>query len=126
MCATSGGGFSNIYSFNGGADGSGPSAGLTGGTNGNFFGVAAGAGKNHSGTLFQLSGFSPFIIQAPVGPVTAVSGDTVVLTVIAGGSAPLSYQWQFNSINVLNGKNTTGATTPRRITARSIRSMPTM
>jgi uncharacterized repeat protein (TIGR03803 family) len=110
--ATVGGGFTNIYAFNGGLDGSGPTAGLTGGTNGNFFGVAAGAGKNHSGTLFQLSGFSPFIIQAPVGPVTAVSGDTVVLTVIAGGSAPLSYQWQFGSNNVLNGKNITGATTP--------------
>jgi hypothetical protein len=110
--ATVGGGFSNIYSFNGGADGSGPSAGLTGGTNGNFFGVAPGAGNNHSGTLFQISGFSPFIIQAPVSPVTAVSGDTVVLTVIAGGSAPLSYQWQFGSNNVVNGKNIAGATTP--------------
>jgi uncharacterized repeat protein (TIGR03803 family) len=110
--ATVGGGFSNIYSFNGGADGAGPSAGLTGGTNGNFFGVAPGGGKNHSGTLFQLSGFSPFIIQAPVSPVTAVSGDTVVLTVIAGGSAPLTYQWQFNSNNVVNGKNIAGATTP--------------
>jgi uncharacterized repeat protein (TIGR03803 family) len=110
--ATVGGGFSNIYSFNGGADGSGPSAGLTGGTNGNFFGVAPGAGRNHSGTLFELSGFSPFIIQAPVSPVTAVAGDTVVLSVIAGGSAPLSYQWQLGSNNVVNGKNISGATTP--------------
>ena len=117
--ATVGGGFSNIYSFNGGADGSGPTAGLTGGTNGNFFGVAPGAGKNHSGTLFQLSGFSPFIIQAPVSPVTAVSGDTVVLSVIAGGSAPLSYQWQLGSNNVVNSKNITGATTPT-LTLRNI------
>jgi uncharacterized repeat protein (TIGR03803 family) len=48
--ANSSGGFSNIYSFNGGVDGSGPSAGLTGGTNGNFFGVAPGGGKNRAGS----------------------------------------------------------------------------
>jgi uncharacterized repeat protein (TIGR03803 family) len=106
------GNLTNLYSFNGGGDGSGPTAGLTGGTNGNFFGVAPGGGKNKSGTLFQLSGFSPFIIQAPPSPVTAVSGDTVALSVIAGGTAPLSFQWEFNSNNVVNGKNIAGATTP--------------
>jgi uncharacterized repeat protein (TIGR03803 family) len=110
--ATVGGGFSNLYSFAGGADGSGPTAGLTGGTNGNFFGVAPGGGRNKSGALFQLSGFSPFIIQAPRSPVTAVAGETVVLSVIAGGTAPLSYQWQFSSNNVVNGRNIIGATTP--------------
>src|ERR1051325_2953270 len=106
------GGFTNLYSFAGHADGSGPSSALTGGTNGNFFGVAPGGGQNGSGSFFQLSGFVPFIIQAPLTPLTLVSGDTLVLTVIAGGTAPLSYQWEFSSNNVVNGKNITGATTP--------------
>ena len=105
------GGFSNLYSFSGHTDGSSPSSGLTAGTNGNFFGVTPGGGQNGLGSFFQLSGFSPFIIQLPAS-VTVVSGDTVVLTVLAGGSAPLSYRWQLNSNNVVNGGNITGATSP--------------
>jgi uncharacterized repeat protein (TIGR03803 family) len=105
-------GFTNLYSFAGHGDGAGPSSALTGGTNGNFFGVAPGGGQNGLGSFFQLSGFSPFIIQAPLTPLTLVSGDTLVLTVLAGGTAPLSYQWEFSSNNVVNGKNITGATSP--------------
>jgi uncharacterized repeat protein (TIGR03803 family) len=106
------GAFSNLYSFSGRLDGSGPSSGLTGGTNGNLFGVTPGGGQNGLGSLFQLSGFTPFIIQSPLTPLTVVSGDTVVLTVIAGGTAPLSFQWQFNSNNIVNGENIRGATSP--------------
>lgn len=102
--------FTNLFSFVGQA-GSGPAAGLMPGTNGNFFGVAAGGGKSGLGTFFELSGFSPFIIVAPIS-VTAVTGDTVVLTVLAGGSAPLSYRWQMNSNNVVNGGNVSGVTSP--------------
>ena len=102
--------FTNLFSFTGNA-GSGPAAALTAGTNGNFFGVAAGGGQKGLGTLFELSGFSPFIIVAPTA-VTAVSGDTVVLTVLAGGSAPLSYHWQINSNDLVNGDNVSGATSP--------------
>jgi uncharacterized repeat protein (TIGR03803 family) len=107
----SNGNLTNVFSF-AGQTGSGPTAGLTPGTNGNFFGVATSGGKNGVGSYFQLSGFSPFIIQAPTNFLTVIGGDTVVLSVIAGGTAPLSYQWQFNSNNVVNGKYITGATSP--------------
>ncbi len=103
--------FTNLFSFAGSTAGSDPAAGLMAGTNGNFFGVAAGGGQKGLGTFFELSGFSPFIIVAPIS-VTAVTGDTVELTVLAGGSAPLSYHWQMNSNNLANGGNVSGATTP--------------
>jgi uncharacterized repeat protein (TIGR03803 family) len=105
--------FTNLFSVSVIA-GSDAAEGLTAGTNGNFFGVAAGGGQTGLGTFFELSGFSPFIIVAPIS-VTAVTGDTVVLTVLAGGSAPLSYHWQMNSNNVANSDNISGATTPTLI-----------
>jgi uncharacterized repeat protein (TIGR03803 family) len=115
------GNLTNLFSFNGQA-GSGPVAGLTGGTNGNFFGVTSGGGRNGVGNYFQLSGFSPFIIQSPPSPITIVAGDTLVLRVIAGGTAPLSYQWQLNSNNVVNGKFISGATSPN-LTVSNITTM---
>ena len=115
------GNFTNLFSFNGN-NGSGPVAGLTGGTNGNFFGVCSGGGKNGVGNYFQVSGFSPFIIQSPPSPLTLVAGDTLALRVIAGGTAPLSYQWQLNSNNVVNGKFISGATSPH-LTVSNISTM---
>lgn len=100
----------NLYSFTG-TGGSGPIAGLTPGTNGSFFGVAPSGGKSRLGTFFELSGIGPFIIVPPT-PVTATAGDTVVLTVLAGGSAPLDYRWQFNSNNLVNSAKISGVTTP--------------
>ena len=41
----------------------------------------------------------PFITSQPQGR-TAVVGSTVTFAVTAGGSPPLSYQWQFNSTNI--------------------------
>jgi uncharacterized repeat protein (TIGR03803 family) len=115
------GNFTNLFSFNGNT-GSGPAAGLTGGTNGNFFGVCSGGGKNGVGNYFQLSGFSPFIIQSPPSPITLVAGDTLALGVISGGTAPLSYQWQLNSNNVANGRFISGATSPN-LTVSNITTM---
>jgi uncharacterized repeat protein (TIGR03803 family) len=117
----SNGNLTNLFSFNGNT-GSGPAAGLTGGTNGNFFGVCSGGGRNGVGNYFQLSGFSPFIIQSPSSPITLVAGDTLALGVIAGGTAPLSYQWQLNSNNVVNGRFISGATSPN-LTVSNITTM---
>jgi hypothetical protein len=38
----------------------------------------------------------PFIVSQPSGATTTVGG-TTILTVVASGAAPLSYQWHFNS-----------------------------
>jgi uncharacterized repeat protein (TIGR03803 family) len=46
--------FTNLYSFTGGNDGSGPS-GLVQGNDGNFYGTTFGGGTNDSGTVFKIS-----------------------------------------------------------------------
>jgi uncharacterized repeat protein (TIGR03803 family) len=89
----------NFHSFQGGSDGAAPLAGLTAGTNGVFYGVASAAGKNSDGTVFAISAFSPFVVTQSLSQ-KIVSGSTVSLSVAAGGTAPLSYQWQTNSVNL--------------------------
>ena len=106
-----GGIFSNLLSFSGGSEGANPQAGLLLGTNGNLLGAAATGGKARQGTLYQISGFTPFFVSQPASQ-TVVSGDNVTFTVIAGGSAPLTYQWQFNSNNLANSQKISGVTTP--------------
>lgn len=46
----------------------------------------------------------PFITTHPTSR-TAVSGGTVTFTVVAGGSAPLGYQWRKNGTNIAGATN---------------------
>jgi len=63
---------------------------------------------------------------APVGPTittqpanqTVTAGQTATFTVVAGGTAPLSYQWQKNGTNIA-GVTSTSYTTPVTTTADS-------
>ncbi len=43
--------------------------------------------------------------------LTVLSGGNAVFSAAASGTAPLSYQWQKNGINLANGGNVSGATT---------------
>ncbi|HEX4119960.1 MAG TPA: choice-of-anchor tandem repeat GloVer-containing protein [Verrucomicrobiae bacterium] len=52
---TAGGAFNPIYSFTNGADGGFPYAGLTLGTDGNFYGECITGGSNDSGVLFKMT-----------------------------------------------------------------------
>ena len=52
-----------IYSFIGAPDGASPSAGLTAGPNGSFYGSASGWGPENYGTIFQLT-----LRSKPVAP----------------------------------------------------------
>ncbi|HKF49612.1 MAG TPA: choice-of-anchor tandem repeat GloVer-containing protein [Terracidiphilus sp.] len=47
---------STLYSFTGGADGSGPSGGLAIDANGNIFGTTFSGGSHHEGVIFELQG----------------------------------------------------------------------
>jgi hypothetical protein len=49
--------------------------------------------------------FPPTIITQP-GSQTAQVGDTVSIAAVAGGSAPLTYLWQFNGAPILGATNT--------------------
>jgi uncharacterized repeat protein (TIGR03803 family) len=102
-------GFTNVHSLVS-ADGTSPHAGLAAGTNGNLFGVTTVGGRNHVGTIYQLSGLAPFIIIGPSNQ-TVLEGDSVSFSVLAGGSAPFTFQWLFNSNNVANSKVVAGART---------------
>jgi uncharacterized repeat protein (TIGR03803 family) len=52
---TSGGALTTLYSFTGGTDGSGPSAPLVQGTDGNLYGSAQFGGAHNLGTIFKIS-----------------------------------------------------------------------
>ncbi len=50
-------------------------------------------------------GIAPVITNQPVGR-TVTAGSNVLFSVLAGGTATLRYQWQFNTTNILNATNT--------------------
>jgi alpha-tubulin suppressor-like RCC1 family protein len=65
---------------------------------------AYGSASSSNAVLTVLS--PPVITQQPVS-CTNVVGTTASFTVVAIGTAPLSYQWQFNGTNLLNAINAT-------------------
>jgi glucose/arabinose dehydrogenase/regulation of enolase protein 1 (concanavalin A-like superfamily) len=75
--------------------------------NGSLFYLARGSGSN-TGVVYRIdytANQAPFISTQPVD-VTVSVGQSASFSVIAGGTAPLSYQWQ------RNGTNISGATSP--------------
>jgi len=59
----------------------------------------------------SLTVLDPAILQQPVG-VTNVLGDTASFNVVATGTTPLRYQWQKNGVNLTDGGNISGTSTP--------------
>jgi hypothetical protein len=49
---------------------------------------------------------APFIVTQPTNQAVAL-GSTATFTVVAGGTAPLSYRWRFNGTNIAGATNTT-------------------
>ena len=95
--ASPAGAVTNLYSFTGAADGSSPGATLVQGSDGAFYGTT-------TTTAFQLSVITlPYILTQPANQ-TSAPGGAASFNVVAGGSAPLGYQWQ------LDGTNLEGAT----------------
>jgi hypothetical protein len=60
---------------------------------------------------------APTITTQPANQ-TVTAGQTATFTVVAGGTAPLSYQWQKNGVNIA-GATAAGYTTPVTTTADS-------
>ena len=102
-----------LYAFAGGNDGGNPHySSVTFGTNGNLYGTTSAGGKGGNGTIYQISGLAPFVITNPTNQ-TVPAGTTVKLMIAAGGSVPLTYQWQMNSNNLSDKGNITGTSSPQ-------------
>ena len=69
--------------------------------------VAVAGGYLHS--LALENDGSPFIVRQPASQ-TALTNTTVTFAVIALGAPALSYQWQVNLTNLVDGGNISGAT----------------
>lgn len=61
-------------------------------------------------TLTTNLGMLPAILAQPQS-LTNLAGTTATFSVVATGTAPLAYQWRFNSANVPNGGRISGAAT---------------
>ena len=96
----------DLISFNG-PNGALPASGLILAGDGNLYGTTSAGGAYGYGEIYRLSGFPPSILSPPASQKWA-SNATVQFSVMAGGSAPLSYQWLFDSTNAIPG--TTDAT----------------
>ncbi len=105
---TGGSTFSTLLSFNGG-NGANPYDSLVQGLDGNLYGTTSTAGVNGGGTVFRFYlAAPPFILRQPASQ-TAFSLTTVSFTVLAGGTAPLSYRWLQGTTNLSDGGNISGS-----------------
>ena len=67
-------------------------------------------GEQHGGNVtsnaatltVNAAAVAPTITTQPVNQ-TVTAGQTATFTVVAGGTAPLSYQWQKNGVNIARG-----------------------
>jgi uncharacterized repeat protein (TIGR03803 family) len=106
---TAAGAVTDLYSFSGGDDGANPQAALIEDADGSLLGTTQNGGASNAGVIYRLS-FSgaPQLTAQPAGQ-TVYAGDTVLLNVAVIGASPLSYQWQKNGTNLVNGGNLSGA-----------------
>jgi len=108
---SSNGDYSVLYSFCM-PIGAYPACAMVQGQDGNLYGATAEGGTNYpaAGIIFQwpLSA-PPFIIHQPISRNNLI-GAAMSLPVLAGGTAPLSYQWQVNGANLTDAGDITEST----------------
>jgi hypothetical protein len=66
---------------------------------------------NHPGSVASSNavlsvGYAPFILEQPISQVV-LSGSDPSFTVLASGSSPLFYRWQFNGLDLIDATNAT-------------------
>ncbi|MGA2656493.1 MAG: LamG-like jellyroll fold domain-containing protein [Verrucomicrobiota bacterium] len=73
-----------------------------------IFNRALGEGEVYSQYAAAVGGLGPQIFQSPAAPAgTVFAGDTVTLSVDAGGTPPLSYKWYYGTALIQGATNGT-------------------
>jgi len=67
-------------------------------------------GVSHACLLYPVSDVAPSIAGQPANATVAVGG-SATFSVAVTGTSPVSYQWQFNGVNLTNGGRFDGVTT---------------
>ena len=62
-------------------------------------------------SLYSIAADPPQVTVHPVDQTNIVPGSDVSFSVTATGTAPLSYQWQKDGVDLTDGGSITGATT---------------
>lgn len=65
-----------------------------------------GGGGGSSGTVPAVTTLDSIVIQTPPANQTVASGGTATFRVVASGSAPLTYQWQLNGLDIPGANGT--------------------
>ena len=105
---TTNGTLTTLYSFTGDTNGANPDAELIQGNDGNLYGTTSAGGDMNLGTVFSLS--LPPVITVQPQSQTKNAGATVTFLVSATSLSPITYQWQKNGTNLVDGSNLSGAT----------------
>ena len=105
---TTNGTLTTLVAFNS-SNGANPMAALTVGHDGHFYGTTYGGGSSNLGLVFRLL-FPPEITVQPHSQI-ANAGSNVTFLVSATSLTPLSYRWQKNGTNLVDGGKVSGATT---------------
>jgi uncharacterized repeat protein (TIGR03803 family) len=113
------GAYTTLVSFDGFNNGMHPQSALVQGADGSLYGTTPSGGFGGQGTAFRLSlSGAPQITGQPVNQ-SALAGSSAIFSVAVFGSAPFTYQWQFNGTNLADGLNVFGSTN-RVLTLSSI------
>jgi|GEM_PF-835873 len=102
------GGITALISFNG-MNGRSPQTDLAIAADGNLYGTTTYGGFGGNGTVFRV--LLPPDIAVPLQNQTNIAGASTSFIVGATSLQPLSYQWQKNGTNLVDGGNVSGTAT---------------
>ncbi|HWD18230.1 MAG TPA: choice-of-anchor tandem repeat GloVer-containing protein [Verrucomicrobiae bacterium] len=103
---TPSGTLTTVLAFNG-VNGGWPYAGLTLGSDGLYYGATTRGGSDAGGVVFRFDVSSPLSLPQQPDDQSASLGANIPFRVLALGAAPLSYQWSFNGVPLVNATNAT-------------------
>lgn len=103
-------GFSVLFSFGSvPGDGMNPRAGVVLGTDGAWYGTTDSGGTWGSGSVFRFATLPSILVQP--GSLTNSPDTTATFLVSAGGTQPLTFQWQKNGTNLVDNAHIGGSRT---------------